>query len=87
MLITKNVSMAAALLENDQILGLLPRFNIDLGFGEQTVDEVCCSNGVNTAFFIEIVNSYISYDYIARTDLAELPLSVVVEYLKNTHAY
>lgn len=87
MLIKESLSMAEAILENDQILSLLPRFDIELGFGEKSVDEVCHSNGVNTAFFLEIVNSYINDDYVAITDFSQFPLSVVVKYLKMTHAY
>ena len=87
MLIREAQSMADAILENDQILSLLPRFDIELGFGEETVDEVCHSSGVNTAFFLEIINSYINDDYVAITDFSQFSLSVVVEYLKKTHAY
>lgn len=87
MLIRETQSMAEAILENDQVLSLLPRFDIDLGVGEKTVDEVCHTNGVNTAFFLEIVNSYINDDYVAITDFSRFSLSVVVEYLKKTHSY
>ncbi|MFC2129250.1 hemerythrin domain-containing protein [Bacteroidota bacterium] len=79
--------MADAILENNRIISLLPRFNIDFGFGELTVAEVCASSGVNTAFFLEIVNSYVNDDYVARTDFSQFPLSLVVEYLKKTHLY
>ncbi len=87
MLIRETQSMADAILENDQILSLLLRFDIELGFGERTVDEVCCSSGVNTAFFLEIVNAYVNDDYVARTDFSQFSLAIVVEYLKKTHAY
>lgn len=87
MLIIESQSMADVVLENPRVLSLLPRFEIGLGFGEKTIDEVCCSNNVNTSFFLEIVNSYINDEYVARADLSEFPLSVVVEYLRKTHSY
>lgn len=77
--------MADAVLENNRIIPLLSRFDIELGFGELTIDEVCKANGVNTAFFLEIINSYINDDYVAETDFSFFSLSSVVKYLKKTH--
>ena len=85
MVINESRLMADAVLENNRIISLLPRFNIELGFGELTVDEVCRANEVNTAFFLEIVNSYINNDYVVETDFSLFSLSTVVEYLKKTH--
>ncbi len=79
--------MSDAILENSQIISLLPRFDIELGFGEKTVGEVCSDNGVNTAFFLEIVNSYVNEEYVAETNFSLFSLSTVVEYLKKTHAH
>ena len=87
MVISEKHLMADAILENNQIITLLPRFDIEFGFGEHTVDEVCKANHVNTAFFLEIVNSYISDDYITKSDFSLFSLSTVVDYLKKTHAY
>ncbi len=79
--------MADAILENNQIIMLLPRFNIEFGFGELTVDEVCKINNVNTNFFLEIVNAYINNEYITKSDFSLFSLTTVVEYLKKTHTY
>lgn len=87
MLINEKHIMADAILENNQIITLLPRFNIEFGFGEKTVDKVCKINGVNTNFFLEIVNSYISDDYVTKSDFSLFSLSTVVDYLKKTHVY
>jgi regulator of cell morphogenesis and NO signaling len=85
MVINESRLMADAILENNRIISLLPRFDIEFGFGELTVDEVCRASGVNTAFFLEIVNSYINDDYVVETDFSLFSLSTVVEYLKKTH--
>jgi len=86
-MIKKNMSMCQAVLEHHQLLPLLPRFNIELGFGERSVEEVCRLNRVNTDFFLEIANAYLNEDYIPQTDLSLFPVSAVVEYLTCTHTY
>ncbi|RPI42814.1 MAG: hemerythrin domain-containing protein, partial [Bacteroidetes bacterium] len=63
-MITRNMSMCEAVLENHRLLPLFPRFNIRLGFGEMSVEEVCSHFEVNTEFFLEIANAYLDVDYI-----------------------
>ena len=41
---------------NYHILLIMSRFGIALGFGDRTVDEVCCQSGVDTATFLAVVN-------------------------------
>ena len=86
-MIKKNMPMFQAVLENHQLLPLLPRFDIKLGFGERSVQEVCRLNGVNTDFFLEIANAYLNEDYIPQTDLSLFSLSTMVAYLTSTHEY
>lgn len=86
-MIKKSMPMCQAVLEHHQLLPLLPRFNIELGFGEKSVEEVCRLNGVNADFFLEIANAYLNEDYIAQTDLSLFPLSAMVKYLTSTHTY
>ena len=86
MIIQQDMSMARAILENNRLISLLPRFKIELGFGEKTVGEVCRMYDVNVDFFLEIVNSYVNEEYTPQNDLTLFSLSSIVEYLKNTHA-
>ena len=79
--------MAQAILENHQLIPLLPRFNIKMGFGDDSIEEVCNAFSVNTEFFLEICNSYISDDYAPHNSLSHFPLSTMIDYLKNTHYY
>lgn len=85
MTIKENLPMADAVLENHQMIDLLPRFGIPLGFGERTVREVCEEHNVDTLFFLEIVNAKIGDDFHSLKELARFPVSSVVGYLKNTH--
>lgn len=79
--------MCRAVLENNRLLPLFARFKISLGFGEQSVEEVCLAHGVDPEFFMDIANAYLDEDYIPREDLAQFPLKSMVKYLLATHAF
>ncbi|MEN8226979.1 MAG: hemerythrin domain-containing protein [Bacteroidota bacterium] len=86
-MITRNMHMCQALLENQQLLPLFPRFNLKLGFGEMTVEEVCSIHGVNSDFFLEIANAYLDDDYVPGEGLSRFSLGTMVKYLTSTHNY
>jgi regulator of cell morphogenesis and NO signaling len=79
--------MYRVVLENLQLLPLLPRFNLKSGFGEKSVDEVCRAHGVNTDFFLEIANAYLDELYVPGEGLSLFSLGTMVNYIKSTHSY
>jgi regulator of cell morphogenesis and NO signaling len=79
--------MYRVVLENIQLLPLLPRFNLKPGFGELSVDEVCREHGVNTDFFLEIANAYLDEMYVPGEGLSLFPLETMVDYISSTHKY
>jgi regulator of cell morphogenesis and NO signaling len=81
------MKMADILLRNYALLPVISRFNINLGFGEKTVAEVCDDYKVNLDFFLEITNSFIDEDYIPQKELHTFPVSLLVDYLRKTHQY
>lgn len=79
--------MCRALLENDRLLPLIPRFNMLLGFGEKSVEEVCLASGVDPDFFLEIANAYLDREDTPQEELAHFPLESMVNYIRATHVY
>jgi regulator of cell morphogenesis and NO signaling len=86
-MITRNWPMYRVVLENLQLLPLLPRFNLKPGFGDKSVDEVCKSHGVNTDFFLEIANAYLDELYVPGEGLSLFSLDTMVNYIISTHKY
>ncbi len=87
MKINKSMKMADVIHLNYYLLSVFYRFNIGLGFGEKSVEQVCNQNHVNTDFFLEIANAFIDRDYFPSDELQNFPLSVIVDYLRATHRY
>lgn len=87
-LFTERMKMAELVAANNNIILLLPRFGIRLGFGDCTVREVCAEYGIATDFFLLICNIYSFDDYLPDNDeLARTDLSQLIPYLTASHRY
>ena len=79
-------NMCDLICENYSMLLVMSRFGIALGFGDQTIGDVCSNNKVDVKTFLAVVNLLVDEDEQVETDTS---LSVVslVTYLKNSHLY
>lgn len=87
MILSKEIKMAELIHQNFEVLTVLRRFEIDLGFGERTIEEICQNNKVNPDFFMEIVNSFNDVDYFSESKLKDHDVEDILFYLKNTHRF
>ena len=70
------------------ILLLLSHFNIPLGFGEKTVEQVCRQHGIDSRLFLLIANVYIGENYLPSLEtLHATPIDKLILYFKRSHAY
>ncbi len=86
-IIDKNMKMADVIHIDHTLLPVINRFNIQLGFGDKTIDEVCKGNQVNTDFFVEILNAFHDLDYFPKEQLQSFSTSTILNYLIKTHEY
>ncbi|MBN1951178.1 MAG: LuxR family transcriptional regulator, partial [Bacteroidales bacterium] len=63
---TASMKMAELIHQNYLLLPILNRFDIQLGFKDRTIREVCESEGINTDFFLVIVNSFHDHEYFPQ---------------------
>ncbi|MFC2150982.1 hemerythrin domain-containing protein [Bacteroidota bacterium] len=85
MLITKSLKMADVIHMNYFTLSVLNRFQIELGFGDKSVEEVCKQNNVDVDFFLEIVNAFVDKDYFPKKHLQTFSVKLITNYLQRTH--
>lgn len=85
---TENQKLEDLLKINPQLILMLPRFKMDLGFGDKKVHEVCKEKNIPTSMFLTICNTY-TFDYYTPTheDLQEIDENILIEYLKISHNY
>ena len=86
-LITKNQELANLIHTDIDLLYLLRRFNINLGFGDKSIEQVCISQGINVEFFLEIINIFHNKDYFPTSKLQSFSISLIVNFLKQSHYY
>lgn len=87
MIFSKKQKMAEMVMSNHHLLSVISRFDISLGFGEKTIQEVCQQYQVNVDFFLEIVNAFNEPEYFPEKHLETFSLSLIISYLKKTHAF
>lgn len=83
---TETVCMVDLIQANFNILPLLSRFSIPLGFGNSTIGEVCERRGIDTSTFLLIVNFTLTgkIDHSVISPTAALG---IVDFLHNSHDY
>ena len=82
------MKLADLIKANHNIMLLLPRFGIPLGFGEKSVQDVCAAHNVPVDFMLLICNVYTFDDYLPDINqLAATNMQPLVPYLKESHRY
>jgi regulator of cell morphogenesis and NO signaling len=79
--------MAEVIHHNFQLVPIISRFNIPLGFGDKTVGEVCSMNAIHPDLFVVIVNAFNNPDYSPTDKLDNIRLYLVIDYLRKSHSY
>ena len=90
MKLTKNFTgkeSVVDLIEQDyNILPILSRFNIPLGFQDRRIEDVCAENSIDVKVFLFIINFILSGHIDAETMPDISPLAIV-DFLHNSHDY
>ena len=85
---SSRMKLADIIAANHNIILLLPRFGIPLGFGEKSVREVCVAAGVPVDFMLLVCNLYAFDDYMpSMEEVSTIDMQPLVPYLKASHNY
>ena len=85
---TENQKLEDLLKINTQLILMLPRFKMDLGFGDKKVQEVCKERNIPTSMFLAICNVY-TFDHYTPSpkEIQEIDENILIEYLQISHDY
>jgi regulator of cell morphogenesis and NO signaling len=76
------------LIDSDKrALVLLPRFGIELGFGDKTVADVCNEKGIDLKFFLLMINIFLNPRYFPGKRLRNVDVDMLLGYLVESHNY
>jgi len=68
----------------EDAIQIISRFGLQMGVGEQSIEQVCTAHGVHTPTFLAIVNYKL---FKQRALPADIDLPTLQRYLTNAHAY
>ncbi|MCU4177887.1 hemerythrin domain-containing protein [Carboxylicivirga sp. N1Y90] len=83
--ITATMKMVDVVQKDIQLLAVIQRLNIPLGFREKSVSEVCSANKVDVKFFLQLANAFHDRDFFKAEYFKEFPVQWLIAYLKNAH--
>lgn len=85
---TGRMKMADMIASNYDLILMLPRFGISLGFGDKTVKEVCRENAVDENLFLTVCNIYTFDDFRPDDEeVSNIDSRLVVDHLQASHRY
>ena len=68
----------------EDAIQIISRFGLEMGVGDQTIEQVCESHGVHTPTFLAIVNYKVFHQRVLPDDI-DVP--TLQRYLHNAHTY
>ena len=68
---------------NSELILVMGRFDISLGFGDKSVREICHMHNVDESTFLTVANFITGRDYHS----GDISLTSLIRYLKNSHEY
>lgn len=68
----------------EDAIQIISRFGLEMGVGEQTIEQVCEAHGVHTPTFLAIVNYKVFHQ---RAIPEDIDVPTLQRYLRNAHSY
>lgn len=86
-LLHADTCLSDAILHDTSLIPVIARFGISLGMGEKSIGAVCAEHGLDTDFFITILNTFINENYFPEKRLQSFYAGLLVDYLTKTNLY
>ncbi len=87
LIITAEMKLSDIIEANKRALVLFPRFGIELGFGDKTVEDICRNMDIDLQFFLLMVNTFLNPDYFPDKKLKNVDVEMLISYLAESHNY
>ena len=73
--------------QNSNLSLLINRFGIKEPLTEVTIEKECNQRGIDSDFFVEILNLFNDTNYFPQLHLQKFPIVIIIDYLLKTHKY
>jgi regulator of cell morphogenesis and NO signaling len=86
-IVTGQMKLFEFINSDKRALVLLPRFGIELGFGDKSVADVCREKEIDLKFFLLMVNIFLNPQYFPGKKLRNVDVDMLLGYLVESHNY
>lgn len=82
-LVTPDTKLCEVIVDEPSVVPVINRFDIVLGVGDRTIKSICKEKGIDTSFFITILNAFINESFFLENVTGAFNAGDVVDYLRN----
>jgi len=87
MLLEKEMKLADVINHDYNLIPVVSRFGIMLGFGDDSIEQICNEREINIDFFLTILNSFHDPQYLDKNYLQSFSTTMLLNYLQKAHQY
>lgn len=84
-LVTPDTKLCEVIVDEPSVVPVINRFDIVLGVGDRTIMSICKEKGIDTSFFITILNAFIHESFFLENVTGAFNAGDVVDYLRKTN--
>lgn len=84
-LVTPDTKLCEMIVDEPSVVPVINRFDIVLGVGDRTIKSICKEKGIDTSFFITILNAFIHESFFLENVTGAFNAGDVVDYLRKTN--
>lgn len=84
-LVTPDTKLCEVIVDEPSVVPVINRFDIVLGVGDRTIKSICKEKGIDTSFFITILNAFIHESFFLENVTGAFNAGDVVDYLRKTN--
>lgn len=84
-LVTPDTKLCEVIVDEPSVVPVINRFDIVLGVGDRTIKSICKEKGIDTSFFITILNAFIHESFFLENVTGVFNAGDVVDYLRKTN--
>ena len=84
-LVTADSKLCEVIVDEPSVVPVINRFDIVLGVGDRTIKSICKEKGIDTSFFITILNAFIHESFFLENVTGAFNAGDVVDYLRKTN--
>lgn len=86
-LVTPDTKLCEVIVDEPSVVPVINRFDIVLGVGDRTIKSICKEKGIDTSFFITILNAFIHESFFLENLTGAFNAGDVVDYLRKTNNF